>query len=71
MNWNDDYLLGFSEMDETHEEFVARVTAIPTAPNDELASRLDALAAPLDRHFSPGGRLDGRDWISTAPVPHG
>jgi len=39
--WHDGLLLGYRPMDDTHQEFVALVTRLRTAPEDELPAVLD------------------------------
>jgi hemerythrin-like metal-binding protein len=51
LEWNDLYLLGFSPMDETHEEFVGLVGRMQLAPDEALAPLLDEFAAHASKHF--------------------
>jgi hypothetical protein len=49
--WHDDYALGHQTMDETHQEFVARVQALLTTDDDDLENALEAFAEHAHRHF--------------------
>ncbi len=49
--WNDHYLLGFGEMDATHQEFVVVVAALQRSPDDELLVALDHFIAHAQSHF--------------------
>jgi len=50
--WDDRYLLGHGEMDETHREFVALVNALLIADDAALGAALAAFAAHAERHFA-------------------
>ena len=64
MKWTDDYRLGHAAMDETHEEFVACVSAVLVGTDTELKDLLDALAIHLERHF---GQED--EWMRASEFP--
>ena len=51
LRWSDKFLLGYTPMDRTHEEFVACVAALQAATDAELPACLEALAAHCVRHF--------------------
>lgn len=51
LRWSDKFLLGYTPMDHTHEEFVACVAALQAATDAELPACLDALAAHCVAHF--------------------
>ena len=51
LSWHDGLLLGDAAMDREHAEFVALVGAVKTAPDADLAARLDAFAAHAAAHF--------------------
>jgi len=52
MEWSELYTLGVPEMDATHQEFVAAVTAAATADDEALPARFDALIAHTEQHFA-------------------
>jgi hemerythrin len=64
IDWSDSLLLGFPELDETHKEFVGCVKALQTASDDEIASRLEAVAAHLKLHL---GQED--EWMVETEFP--
>lgn len=50
--WSDAFKLGYSPMDETHEEFVEIVNTMLACPDDELLRHLDAFAVHGESHFA-------------------
>lgn len=64
--WSDAFLLGFTEMDATHQEFVQVVRALLDAtPEPEvLTQRMQAFIAHAERHF---GEEDG--WMRETEFP--
>lgn len=50
--WSDEFEVGHDEMDATHREFVSCVDALLRAPDDQLATRLEAFAEHAKRHFA-------------------
>lgn len=62
--WHDGFLLGYAPMDETHQEFVALVGAMKTAPDADLPSLLDRFAIHAREHF------DAEDgWMRETEFP--
>lgn len=49
--WTDAYALGYSQMDETHREFVDTVNAMLVASDADFPAALDAFADHAKRHF--------------------
>ena len=64
--WHDGLLLGYRPMDDTHQEFVALVTRLRTAPDDELPAVLDDFLAHIGRHFG-----EEEQWMSLDGYPAG
>ena len=64
--WHDGLLLGYRPMDDTHQEFVALVTRLRTAPEDELPAVLDDFLAHIGRHFG-----EEEQWMSLDGYPAG
>lgn len=62
--WQDDYLLGYGPMDTTHEEFVALVARLQTAPDAQLPELLDGLLAHTRAHFEEENR-----WMRETQFP--
>lgn len=50
--WHDGFKLGYTPMDETHEEFVEIVNTMLSCPEAELAGHLERFAVHADEHFS-------------------
>jgi hemerythrin len=63
-DWTDQYLLGFHQMDETHREFVERVSALLTVPEAGMAAALDAFIEHAERHFT-----QEHEWMSGGDFP--
>ncbi|MEY5099245.1 MAG: hypothetical protein RJA36_1964 [Pseudomonadota bacterium] len=51
LHWNDQYLLGYTPIDDVHEEFVGLVGRMQSAADAELPALLDEFAAHLEQHF--------------------
>lgn len=49
--WHDQFLLGHSEMDETHKEFVELVNALLTVGDADLPAALAAFSSHAEAHF--------------------
>jgi hemerythrin len=64
IDWNDSLLLGFSALDQTHKEFVDRVSALQAASDEEIPLRLAAVAEHLKVHF---GQED--EWMVQTEFP--
>lgn len=64
--WSDAFLLGFSEMDDVHREFVAVVQAMLHCPNSELLGRLDEFIQHAQAHFGAEDR-----WMIETEFPAG
>ena len=52
MKWQDDYLLGYGPMDDTHREFVDIVTALLSCDDADFARHLDDFARHAAAHFA-------------------
>ncbi len=64
--WSDAYALGYSQMDDTHREFVDCVNALLTAPDSEFAKALDAFAVHAEHHFKQEAEwMQGTDFPAT------
>ncbi len=50
--WRSEFELGLDEIDDTHRDFVALVSALQTATDDELIERLGALRTHTQSHFA-------------------
>jgi hemerythrin len=62
--WRDDFLLGYTPMDEVHEEFVTLVVAVVDCPDQTIAATLDALLEHARRHFGDEDR-----WMGESNFP--
>lgn len=63
-SWTDQFLLGYGPMDATHRELVDLVAALLTAPDSDLARRLDAFIVHAENHFG-----EERDWMVSTAFP--
>ena len=52
LQWDDDLLLGNTEIDELHHEFVEVVSAVQSASDADMPQHFAALLDHLQRHFS-------------------
>lgn len=50
--WNDSFKLGYTPMDETHQEFVEIVQALLVCPEPDILSHLDQFIVHAESHFS-------------------
>lgn len=50
--WRSEFELGLDEIDDTHRDFVALVSALQTANDGDLIERLDALRTHTQSHFA-------------------
>lgn len=50
--WSDTLSLNVAAMDDIHQEFVATLDALQSAPDGELVARLDDLIAHSEEHFA-------------------
>ena len=64
LRWSDTFLLGYTPMDRTHQEFVACVAALQAAKDAELPACLEALAAHCVTHFQ-----QEEQWMSSTEFP--
>jgi hemerythrin len=64
LRWSDKFLLGYTPVDRTHEEFVACVAALQAATDAELPACLEALAAHCVRHFQ-----QEEQWMTDTDFP--
>ena len=62
--WHDDLRLGFTPMDDTHEEFLRLVDALLAAPDAGVAQALAAVFAHSREHFA----LEER-WMAETDFP--
>jgi len=62
--WDDRYLLGHAEMDDTHREFVDLVSALQKADDAGLGAALAALAAHCEAHFA-----QENEWMERNDFP--
>jgi hemerythrin len=62
--WSDAFLLGFNEMDHTHEEFVQVVREMLDCDASDFADRLDAFIAHAERHFG-----EEENWMNETEFP--
>ncbi len=51
LHWGDQYLLGYTPIDEVHEEFVGLVGRLQSGTDAELPALLDQFAIHLEQHF--------------------
>lgn len=51
LQWGDQYLLGYSPIDEVHEEFVELIGRMQRAEDAALPALLDEFAEHLQQHF--------------------
>ncbi|KDB08179.1 hemerythrin-like metal-binding protein [Burkholderia sp. lig30] len=61
MEWSDSFLLGFTPMDDVHEEFVNLIGRMQAAEDAALPDLFDALAMHLKHHFE----LEDRWMVET------
>lgn len=54
--WNEAYVLGHSDMDDTHREFVTCVDALLKAPDAGQGEALDAFSVHVRGHFAEEDR---------------
>ncbi|MEY4654098.1 MAG: hypothetical protein RI884_2679 [Pseudomonadota bacterium] len=66
LSWEDNFTLGYGPMDATHEEFVAHVARLQTAPDAQLPALLDELIAHTRTHFEEENR-----WMRETQFPPG
>ncbi len=50
--WSDALSLNVAAMDDIHQEFVATLAALQSAPDGELVARLDDLIVHTEEHFA-------------------
>ena len=62
--WTDAYALGFSQMDDTHHEFIECVDALLNAADADFAKALDAFAEHAEKHFDQEAV-----WMKTTDFP--
>src|SRR5262245_65592668 len=62
--WTDAFALGYSQMDETHHEFVETVNAMLVASDEDFPAALDAFADHAKRHFDQEA-----DWMHGTEFP--
>ena len=62
--WNDDYLLGYDPMDDTHREFVDHYNRLLQVTGEALLAELDAFIAHTVDHFDQENR-----WMEQVDFP--
>lgn len=62
--WSDTYLLGYTPMDDTHQEFVQIVNAIMMASDADLPALLQAFLLHAEEHFS-----QEYEWMADTGFP--
>ena len=62
--WEDRYLLGHAQMDDTHRAFVDCVDALLSLPDEDLPEALAAFARHAEAHFGEEDR-----WIAESDFP--
>jgi len=62
--WSDNFLLGYSPMDDTHREFVERVHALLTVDDANLPEALEAFSQHAEAHFEQENR-----WMEKEEFP--
>jgi hemerythrin len=62
--WQDSFLLGFTSMDQVHEEFIALVNALGRCGDNELQTAMDALLIHTREHFDEEER-----WMAETEFP--
>ena len=65
LHWNDQYLLGYTPIDEVHEEFVGLVGRLQSAADAELP----ALLAEFTRHCEEHFEMENRWMVETSFPP--
>ncbi len=64
LHWNDQYLLGYTPIDEVHEEFVGLVGQMQTASDTELPGLLAEFTRHCEQHFEMENR-----WMAETGFP--
>jgi hemerythrin-like metal-binding protein len=64
IQWSDDFLLGYGPMDETHQEFVTCIAAIPQAEPKDCLVLMDQLLEHATAHFKQED-----DWMVATEFP--
>lgn len=62
--WTDQFLLGFGEMDKTHQEFVTVVWALQSCADQDFLAALDRFTRHAKEHFGEEDR-----WMSETDFP--
>lgn len=64
MSWTDNYLLGYTPMDDTHREFVEVVDAMLSCDDADFPARLRAFIEHAEKHFA-----DEKAWMQASDFP--
>ncbi|KAB2962483.1 hemerythrin domain-containing protein [Zoogloea sp.] len=64
MPWTDNYLLGYTPMDDTHREFVDVVDAMLSCSDADFPARLRAFIEHAEKHFA-----DEKAWMQASDFP--
>ena len=62
--WSDDFLLGFTPMDETHKEFVSVASRLLACDSESAAAAMAELEAHAIRHFG-----QEEEWMLSTDFP--
>jgi hemerythrin len=62
--WTDKYKLGYERMDDTHRDFVEKVSALLAADDATVAARLDDFIAHAEAHFG-----EEKEWMQSTGFP--
>lgn len=64
MQWEPDYTLGYDPMDHIHEEFLALLSLLQEASDEQLAERLEQMEQHLQAHFE-----EENNWMEQTQFP--
>ena len=64
MPWTDNYLLGYTPMDDTHREFVQTVDALLASSDADLPACMRAFVEHAEKHFA-----DEKAWMQASDFP--
>jgi hemerythrin len=63
-SWSDDFLLGYTPMDDTHREFVDLVHAMRVVSDEVFPALLDRFSAHAEKHFA-----EEAEWMAAEDFP--
>ena len=64
LNWSDEWLLGYTPMDQEHEEFVKQIARMQEANETELLGLLDSFYLLAKQHFKTEN-----NWMTQTQFP--